>query len=152
VDAPVRGQKRGALIALAALGFVGLVFLYLLHAGPVGVPASSTGRVSLVSGESFCSASGIDDAYTGTGHVRFFLTLQNEGGSSKRVSLTPVRHYDDGALNDSALDTVEVEIPGAGSWSGRTPAFTYKAHEHELVACGVIVDDGEEIPIGVNHL
>ena len=69
------------------------------------------------------------------------------GGTDGSIDVTPVRHYDDGELNESALDTVTIDVEAGDTWRGRTPSFKYKAHEHDVVACGVIIDGGDELPI-----
>jgi hypothetical protein len=52
--------------------------------------------------------------------------------------LQPIRHYDDGSVNDSALDELHVDtVPAHGTWKGRSQPFKYKAHEHEVVGCGL---------------
>ena len=131
-------------LVLASLGIVGaLLFTHDQSAAPPTAEAA----VQVVPGTSYCTASGIDDLYTGDGHVQFFLTLTNGGGEPRTVSITPVRHYDDGELNLSGLDTVEVEVAAHQTWSGRIPAYTYEAHAHEVIGCGVIVDGGDEITI-----
>lgn len=58
---------------------------------------------------------------------------------SESVSeLQPIRHYDDGSVNDSALDELHVDtVPAHGTWKGRSQPFKYKAHEHEVVGCGL---------------
>jgi uncharacterized protein DUF2510 len=137
-----------ALIALSAVGGVlAAVGVIEEDNDQSAAPAASDANVDFVASKSYCTATGVDDLYTGDGHVQFLLTLTNNGGEPKTVAITPVRHYDDGQLNQSSLDAVEVEVAAGETWSGRTPAYKYKAHEHELIACGVIVDGGEEITI-----
>ena len=116
--------------------------------GSSATPVVATGaNVYLVASKSFCSPSGVDDIYTGDGHVVFFYTFKNSGGEDGTVTVTPVRHYDDGKLNMSPLDSVEVTVPAHGTYKARTPPLKYKAHEHEIVECGAIVDDRAEISI-----
>lgn len=134
------------LVVGAVLVFFGIVGA-LVNNDHSAAPAAAKANVDVVPGKSYCTATGIDDLYTGDGHVQFFLTLTNSGGEPKTVSITPVRHYDDGELNLSPLDTVEAEVAAHQTWRGRTPAYTYKAHEHEVIGCGLIVEGGEEITI-----
>jgi hypothetical protein len=122
------------------------------NAGAAGVTdansaAQPASDVGLVPGKSFCIATGIDDLYTGDGHVEFFLTLRNRGDASGTASVIPVRHYDDGAMNMSALDEVETEVPAGTTTKVHTPKYKYKAHEHAIESCGAIVNGGDEVPI-----
>src|SRR5207247_1537438 len=68
-------------------------------------------RIQVVAKQSWCAATGVDDLYTGNGHVTFFLTLRNTGRARGSVTLTPVRYYDDGADNRSFLDAITVSVP-----------------------------------------
>jgi hypothetical protein len=104
-------------------------------------------NIYLVAAKSFCVPTGIDDAYTGDGHVTFYLTFRNSGDEDGTVSAVPVRHYDDGDINESALDEVSVDVAAGATWQGRTGAMTYKAHEHEVTDCGVRVDGRPEVSI-----
>lgn len=114
----------------------------------VAVPKPEA-HISLVAGSSFCVATGIDDAYTGDGHVTFFLTFRNSGGADGSLSAVPVRHYDDGQENNSPIDEVSVDVPANTTKGFHTESFTYKAHEHEVIGCGVTVVGQSEVPIAV---
>lgn len=135
-----------AFIVVLVLAFLAIVGALLVTHDP-SAPSAAEADVDVVPGKSYCMASGIDDLYTGDGHVQFFLTLTNSGGEPRTVSIIPIRHYDDGQLNLSGMDAVEVEVAAHETWSGRTRAYKYKAHEHEVIGCGVIVDGGDEITI-----
>jgi hypothetical protein len=45
---------------------------------------------------------------------------------------------------------VSIDVGAGQTERGRTPAFKYKAHEHEIVDCALYVD-GEDIPIRVSR-
>lgn len=104
--------------------------------------------ISVVSGESFCIPSGVDDLYTGDGHVTFYVTVRNDGTGDGTAEITPIRHYDDGQLNESAMDMVSVDVPAGSVKKFRTDPMKYKAHEHEISDCALQMD-GNEIPIGL---
>ena len=111
--------------------------------------ATSSPSVSVVASRSSCIASGISDLYTGDGKVMFVFTLRNTGPAGN-VNVTPVRHYSDGDLNDSAMDMMDdVQVPGYASKVYRSEEMTYKAHEHEVISCGLQVNSGDEVPIDV---
>jgi hypothetical protein len=110
-------------------------------------PSEPESNIKLVAKKSFCIATGIDDAYTGDGHVEFFFTFRNVGDVGGTVSVIPVRHYDDGGINMSAMDEVEADVPAGATRRFHTPKFKYKAHEHEVESCGAIVDGGDEVVI-----
>lgn len=110
-----------------------------------GEPASN---IYLIASQSFCAATGIDDAFSGDGHVVFFLAFRNSGNEAGTVDATPVRHYDDGEQNGSAMDMVSVDVPALETTKVHTTAMTYKAHSHEIVDCGVDVN-GEEVPVAM---
>src|SRR5262249_27006798 len=75
-----------------------------------GSSGKAKANVFLVASKSFCVATGIDDAYTGDGHVEFFLTFRNSGTKDGSFNAIPVRHYDDGSDNESALDEVSADV------------------------------------------
>lgn len=108
----------------------------------------ATSHIAVVASQSFCIPTGISDVYTGEGKVEFFLTFHNSGSASGTVDAVPVRHYDDGAENNSAMDMVSVDVAAGQTWKGHTAAMTYKAHEHEVIGCGVEIN-GVEKRIGV---
>jgi hypothetical protein len=134
-------------------GVIAAVVLVALLKGVGGGDGSSSAshdggaNIYLVASKSFCEPTGIDDAYTGDGHVTFYLTFRNSGSHGGTVSAVPVRHYDDGDINESALDEVSVDVAAGDSWQGHTEAMTYKAHEHEVTDCGVRVDGRPEVSI-----
>jgi hypothetical protein len=106
----------------------------------VGKPSSTNtkqeGDIQLIKRKSFCTTTGVADVYTGEGKVQFWLTFRNTATSDKSVSFTPVRHYDDGEVNDSAMDEASTpDVAPGQTWKGKTQAFTYKAHEHEVAGC-----------------
>jgi hypothetical protein len=120
------------------------------HGSSSGTSSGGGGgsAIRLVAGQSFCVPSGIDDVYTGNGHVTFYLTFRNSGASDGSVDATPVRHYDDGEENESPMDMITVDVPAGTTQKVRTDAMTYKAHQHDIVQCGVQID-GRETPIQV---
>jgi hypothetical protein len=64
--------------------------------------------------------------------------------------VVPLRHSSDGEEDESAMDMVDVTI-GPGETQGfPTDAMVYKAHQHDVVGCGVIVNSGSEISIPVH--
>jgi hypothetical protein len=108
--------------------------------------ATSEPHVSVVAAESHCVATGVNDVYTGDGKVMFVFTLRNTGEAGE-VNVTPVRHYSDGGINESAMDMMSVPVPAHAIRRGSSEQMTYKAHEHEIVSCGLRLDNGVEIPI-----
>lgn len=148
-----RGQLvpfAGAAIGVAVLSLVACGSSTSDSSGVDESSGSSEASVTVVAAESFCTPTGIDDLYTGDGHVTFFVTLRNDGGSDATVSVTPVRHYDDGEINESAMDAMSADVPAyETSYKFKSTAMKYKAHEHEIVECGLIVDGGNEVSIGV---
>lgn len=114
--------------------------------------AKTRANIYVVASKSFCLASGISDVYTGNGKVIFYLTLRNTGTAAGKVNIIPVRHYDDGEFNRSAMDMlIDVRVPGRSVQRFRTDAYTYKAHEHEIEACGVIINNRKEVRIPDIH-
>jgi hypothetical protein len=106
----------------------------------------------VVQAHSGCFFSGIDDVYTGDGQVEFAVTLRNSGSSAATVDVTPVRHYDDGEMNDSGMDTlVDITVPAHGTKGVRSPLYTYSAHKHEVVGCGVMVGSDPEVSVSATH-
>jgi len=114
--------------------------------------SADSSQISVVVSNSSCVMTGIADAYTGEGKVAFMFELRNTG-SSGTVNVTPVRYYDDGERNASAMDMlVDVEVPGHTSERYSSPQYKYKAHEHEIVGCGLKLDGGAEIEIPAQHI
>ena len=113
---------------------------------------SSDPNISVVAAKSTCVSTGVDNYYTGNGKVMFAFTLHNSGGEGK-VNVTPVRHYSDGNVNESAMDMmVDVPVPGHSTKRFSSEQMTYKAHEHEIVSCGLMLDGGSEIPIAATGI
>ena len=101
-------------------------------------------NISVDTADSHCTATGVDDIYTGNGHITFYIRLNNDGAQAGSATVVPVRYYSDGDVNQSAMDMVTSdEIAAGGTTWFRTPAFEYKAHEHALVSCAVDVDGTE---------
>ncbi len=110
-------------------------------------------NIYVVASKSFCLASGISDAYTGEGKIIFYVTLRNSGRTDGSVDIVPVRHYDDGEVNESAMDMLtDVRVPARTTKKFRSPLYKYKAHEHEIAACGVKIDSRREVRIQAAHL
>lgn len=144
--------KKVVLIVLALAGIGAIV---RSHHGSSNTATNAPSReatssISVVGAESFCLPTGIDDAYTGEGHVTFYLVVRNTGSASGRAQVTPVRHYDDGQENDSAMDMTEIDVPAHAVRRVRTSAMSYKAHEHAIISCGVIVDHDDEVALPVH--
>src|SRR4051795_11540188 len=94
----------------------------LVVAADAGAGAERAAAVSVVTAKSFCLYSGVSDQYTGDGRVGFWFTLKNTGSSPVKVSVTPVRHYDDGELNESAMDTMlDLRVPAFKTKKFRSP-------------------------------
>src|SRR5437870_974147 len=70
----LRGRRRGA-----AMGWTTTT----TEPAPKPEPKAN---VFIVASKSLCTATGIDDAYTGTGHVEFFYTFTNSGGADGKAS------------------------------------------------------------------
>ncbi len=104
-------------------------------------------NVYVIASKSFCLSSGIDDAYTGNGHVVFSVMLKNSGKADGSVDIVPVRHYDDGQINESAMDMMTVDVAAGQRKQVNSPQFVYKAHEHEILSCGVIINGRDEVKI-----
>ena len=110
-------------------------------------------NIYLVAKKSFCGSTGISDIYTGNGKVTFYMTLRNSGAKGGKVNIIPVRHYDDGTINESAMDMlIDVKVPARSVRRYRSPAYTYEAHNHEVEACGIKIDNRRESRIKVIHL
>jgi hypothetical protein len=134
-----------ALIVAALVAAVVCVF-----ASAAGA-SSASGRITVVS-PSVCFFDGIDDVYTGDGHVGFVFTLRNSGAASK-VNVTPVRHYSDGGYNASAMDMLlDVTVPAHSTKRVKSPIYTYKAHQHAIVGCGAEINGGREVRISAKHV
>lgn len=148
-------RSRAAKIGLVA-GTLIAAFLLAVAVVPAedtsstGAPEAAAANIYLVASKSFCRATGVDDAYTGDGHVTFFLTFRNTGGEAGSVGAAPVRHYDDGEMNSSALDAVTADVAANQVESFHTAAMKYSAHSHEITGCGVVVDGREEVAIGLS--
>lgn len=118
-------------------------------------PADVTAKANiyLVAKKSFCTSTGISDVYTGDGKIGFFFTLRNSGRAGGKVNIVPVRHYDDGTTNESAMDMlIDVKVPARSLRRYRSPLYSYEAHNHEVVACGLKLDDRREVRIKVVRL
>jgi hypothetical protein len=100
--------------------------------------SASESNIAVVKRTSFCLATGVSDVYTGEGRVTFYISLRNTGGKADSFDVQPIRHYDDGSVNNSPADELHVDsVPAHGTWKGRSQPFKYKAHEHEIVGCGL---------------
>jgi hypothetical protein len=111
---------------------------------------TTTANISVVASKSFCVASGISDYYTGDGKVTFYITLRNTSYRGGKVNITPVRHYDDGSYNASPMDMlIDVYVPANSVKRDRSPSYKYKAHEHEVIACGLRINGRE---VRIRHL
>jgi hypothetical protein len=132
-------RRKKALI----VGFGVLVVAVL--AGFLGAEGGASERnrngVHVAASASWCSATGIDDARRGTGHVTFFLAIANGGERPRTVSITPVRYDDDGRR--SLLRAVRLKVGAKRTSLRRTPSFTYKAYEHNVVGCSVKLGGSE---------
>jgi hypothetical protein len=116
---------------------------------------SKSGRANIyvIASRSFCLASGISDVYTGNGKVMFSIMLRNSGTAAGKVDITPVRLYDDGSVNQSAMDMlIDVRVPAHSRRQVNSPAYKYKAHEHEIASCGVIINNRRVVKIPNLHL
>jgi hypothetical protein len=137
----------------AFIGFIALMLLSGLVAACGSTNSSSGGSSSirLIKRQSFCTTTGIADVYTGDGKVQFWLTFRNAGTSNRSVTFTPVRRYDDGQVNESAMNESSTDVAAGQTWKGKTNAFSYKAHEHEVVGCTVRIGE-TDYPIRVVSL
>jgi hypothetical protein len=122
----------GVLVVAVLAGFLGAE-------GEASQP--NRNGVHIVASRSWCSATGIDDARSGTGHVTFFLALANGGERPRTVSATPVRYDDDGRR--SLLRAVRFTVGRERTSLRRTPSFAYKAYEHNVVGCSVELGGNE---------
>lgn len=140
--------------AWRTLGTVAALSLIAVVVAPNVVAAEKAkAHIYVVASKSFCASTGIADVYTGDGKIEFFLTLHNSGGAAGKVDVLPVRYYDDGGINESAMDMlIDVPIPARATRKFHSPMYTYKAHEHELARCAVKIGNGREVAIRVIHL
>jgi hypothetical protein len=159
-----RSGKRwglGILGGLVAIGVIAALASNHKNSSPsssspaaspaVGGSSSVSGsHVYVVASKSFCVYTGVDDVYSGNGHVEFFLTVKNSGDEDGKISLIPVRHYTDGQMNESAMDEVEITVGAGELYKAHTAQMKYKAHEHEIESCGLIANGNvdNEIAIG----
>ncbi len=138
-------------ITVATAVFVGVLSTFTSGAGATNTRTEKA-NIFVVASKSFCIASGISDVYTGDGKVIFYLTMRNSGSSPGKVNIVPVRHYDDGEMNESPMDMlVDVKVPAHSTKRFRSPAYKYKAHEHEVEACGVKIGSHGEVAIKALH-
>lgn len=78
--------------------------------------------------------------------------IRNSGAEDGTIDLAPIRQYDDGQTNESAMDMSSGnKVPAHSTVKLHTDPFTYKAHQHEVVGCSVRAGD-TEIPLRVVHL
>jgi hypothetical protein len=141
---------------LLLLGVIGAIAASAAYAAEPKTRSSAgaarTANIYVVASKSFCLASGISDVYTGDGKVIFYVTLRNSGTSDGKVNIVPVRHYDDGEINESAMDMLlDVQVPAHAVRRYRSPAYKYKAHEHEVEACGLKINNRREVMIPAVH-
>jgi hypothetical protein len=136
-----------------------LLLSALVVAAPAGVASSAAAapaakpNIYVIASKSFCLASGVSDQYTGNGKIIFYVTLRNSGRVAGKVNIIPVRHYDDGGVNESGMDMlIDVQVPARSTRRFRSPFYSYKAHEHELAGCGVKIDGRGEVTIAAAHL
>lgn len=142
-------------LALTAVGATGVCATPAgAGRGTIAGPAhTARAHIYVVASKSFCLASGISDTYTGEGRIIFYVTLRNSGNTSGKVSITPVRHYDDGEMNQSPLDMlIDITVPPKTTKRFKSPLYKYKAHEHEIEACGLRIGTAREVPIQASHL
>lgn len=141
------------VVLFAALPLLVLTATSSTTAAVPAVQAGKRANIYVVAAKSFCVATGISDAYTGNGKVTVYLTLHNSGAVAGKVNIVPVRHYDDGGINESAMDMlIDVAVPAKSTKKFRSPGYSYKAHEHEVASCGLKVANRAEIGIRVLHL
>src|SRR5262245_44093744 len=113
--------------------------------------AADSANIIVNAGKSSCVATGVADVYTGDGRVLFLIELRNTG-TAGTVNVTPIRRYDDGETNESAMDMlVDVDVPGH-SKTRLTEQYKYEAHVHDVVSCALRLSDGTETDIPVRHL
>jgi hypothetical protein len=149
---PEAGMTSRTLGGLLLAAMVAVPLAHASQSQPSGNIAAKRANIYIVASKSFCLASGISDAYTGNGKVIFYFTLRNSGSTAGKVSIVPVRHYDDGEFNASALDMlVDVRVAARSVRRLRSPAYTYKAHEHEIESCGVKINNRREVRIPDIH-
>jgi hypothetical protein len=141
------------LLALLAIGVIAGLAGKDKNGSDDGATASAGGsNITVVAAKSTCVSTGVSDVYTGDGRVVFAFTLRNAGGDDGDVSVTPVRHYDDGETNESAMDMMDVPVPAYSTERFHSEQLTYEAHAHEVVSCGLRLDNGTEIPIKAVHI
>jgi hypothetical protein len=147
----MRYRQMLTVSALTAVAAVAATEAAAAHASSAN--SRSGANIYVVASKSVCIASGISDAYTGEGKIIFYLTLKNSAGVTGKVNIVPVRHYDDGGVNESAMDMlIDVEVRAHATSKFRSPTYKYKAHEHEIAACGVKIDGRKEVRIASTHL
>src|SRR3954447_18112807 len=143
-------MRRNVALALAGAATLAVAAVQAAVA-PAASSVARSAHISVLAKQSFCVASGISDYYTGDGKVTFYMTLHNTGSGGK-VNIVPVRHYSDGSINESAMDMlIDVAVPGYSVKKYRSPAYKYKAHEHEVIACGLRIHGGREVRIKRLH-
>jgi hypothetical protein len=141
---------RRRLILIASVVALVLVGAQVAAGAPA---ASKKANIYVVASKSFCLASGIADAYTGDGKIVFYVTLRNSVNTAGKVNIVPVRHYDDGGLNESAMDMlIDVRVPARTTKKFKSPLYSYKAHEHEIAGCGLKIGSHSEVRIQASHL
>jgi hypothetical protein len=118
--------------------------------GPPGTAVKGA-KISVDRGLSYCIGSGIADPSTGSGKVSFYVTLHNRGSAAGTVSIWPVRRYDDGKTDESALDLRSgLRVPAHAVKTFKS-VYPYKASEREIRSCAVRLNGGPELRIMTLH-
>jgi hypothetical protein len=146
----MRNRSKAAAVVVGALALIGLVGCGSAEGDRASSAPEPEAQFVVKAGKSFALATGVADAWTGDGKIKFYLTVSNTGNANGTFSFTPVRHYDDGDTNMSAMDMSSIDIPAGTTSKFQTDWFKYKAHGHELESAAVLVD-GKEIPIKIVH-
>jgi len=145
--------RQWAVAVLAGIVVLVIVIAGNAHDGKKSdTTTTASPDVTVDVSKSSCVATGVSDVYTGDGRVVFLFTLRN-AGDTRTVNVTPIRHYDDGETNESAMDMlVDVQVPGFTAKRYSSPQYKYEAHAHDVSSCGLRIDSGDEITIPARHL
>jgi hypothetical protein len=86
--------------------------------------------VRLVARGSYCETDPLD------ARLYVYVTFRNVGGADGSVDARPWRRYNDGTVNESAIDEFTVDVP-AHETKRVYGKYDYNALDHELIECGV---------------
>jgi hypothetical protein len=68
------------------------------------------------------------------------VSIRNTGSTKETMHVRPWRRYSDGSTNDSVMDEFDIPVP-PHTWRNMYGMYDYNALDHDLLECGVYLND-----------